>query len=62
MSLSGTSMATPHVVGVGSLYKATFGDAPSATVSTWIINNATTGAISGNGNGTPNRLLFKATL
>jgi len=62
MSLSGTSMATPHVVGVGALYKATFGDAASATVSNWIMANSTTGVITGNGNGTPNRLLFKGTL
>ena len=62
MTLSGTSMATPHVVGVAALYKATFGDAASATVSNWIITNSTTGVITGNGNGTPNRLLFKGTL
>jgi len=62
MSLSGTSMATPHVVGVAALYKASFGDQPSATVSNWIITNSTAGVITGNGNGTPNRLLFKGTL
>jgi subtilisin family serine protease len=62
MSLSGTSMATPHVVGVGALYKATFGDQPSATVSNWIISNSTAGVITGNVSGTPNRLLFKSTL
>ena len=62
MSLSGTSMATPHVVGVAALYKATNGDQPSAAVSNWIVTNATAGVITGNVNGTPNRLLFKGTL
>jgi len=62
MTLSGTSMATPHVTGVAALYKAVNGDQSSATVSNWIISNATTGAITGNPSGTPNRLLFKSTL
>jgi len=62
MSLSGTSMATPHVVGVGALYKATFGDQASASVANWITSNSTAGAITGNVSGTPNRLLFKGTL
>jgi subtilisin family serine protease len=62
VSLSGTSMASPHVAGVGVLYKATFGDAPSATVSNWIITNATSGVITGNPAGTPNRLLHKGSL
>lgn len=62
MSLSGTSMASPHVAGVGVLYKATFGNAASATVANWITTNATSGVITGNPAGTPNRLLFKSTL
>jgi subtilisin family serine protease len=62
MSLSGTSMASPHFAGVALLYKATFGDQPSATVANWIVTNATNGVITGNTAGTPNRLLFKSTL
>jgi subtilisin family serine protease len=55
---SGTSMATPHVAGVAALYKATFGDASFSTIRTFLINNATTGVITGNPANTPNRLLF----
>jgi subtilisin family serine protease len=62
MSLSGTSMASPHFAGVAVLYKATFGDQPSATVSNWIVTNATNGVITGNPGGTPNKLLYKSTL
>jgi len=62
MSLSGTSMASPHFAGVAVLYKATFGDQPSATVSNWIVTNATNGVITGNPAGTPNKLLYKSTL
>jgi subtilisin family serine protease len=61
-TISGTSMASPHVAGVGALYKGTFGDASSSTIRTWIINNSTANVISGNRTGTPNRLLFKSTL
>jgi len=60
--VSGTSFAAPHVTGVAALYKATFGNAPSDTVSKWITNNATAGVITGNPAGTPNLLLYKATL
>ena len=61
-TISGTSMASPHVAGVGALYKGVYGDASSGTVHNWIINNATTSVISSNPSGTPNRLLFKSTL
>ena len=61
-TISGTSMASPHAAGVAALYKATYGDAASSTVVSWIINNATANVISGNPSGTPNRLLYKSTL
>jgi len=61
-TISGTSMATPHVTGVAALYKATYGDAASSTVISWLTSNATSGVITGNVSGTPNRLLYKSTL
>jgi subtilisin family serine protease len=61
-TISGTSMASPHVAGVGALYLAGSTGASNTTVRSWIINNATTGVITGNPSGTANRLLFKSTL
>jgi subtilisin family serine protease len=61
-TISGTSMASPHVAGVGALYKATYGNASQATIDSWIKNNSTANVITGNPSGTPNRLLFKSTL
>jgi subtilisin family serine protease len=61
-TISGSSMASPHVAGVAVLYKAAYGNAASSTIDTWIKNNATVGVITGNPSGTPNRLLYKAAL
>jgi subtilisin family serine protease len=61
-TISGSSMASPHVAGVAALYKATYGNASSAAIDTWIKTNATAGVITGNPTGTPNRLLYKAAL
>ncbi|HEY0015975.1 MAG TPA: S8 family peptidase [Longimicrobium sp.] len=61
-TISGSSMASPHVAGVAALYKAVNGNVSSATIDTWIKNNATAGVITGNPAGTPNRLLYKAAL
>jgi subtilisin family serine protease len=61
-TISGTSMASPHVAGVAALYKATYGNAASSTIVSWINTNATASKITGNVTGTPNRLLYKAAL
>jgi subtilisin family serine protease len=59
---SGTSMAAPHAAGVAALYKATYGNASTATITSWIKSNATPNAISGNPAGTPNLLLYSGGL
>ncbi len=57
-TLSGTSMAAPHVAGCAAKYKATYGDAASTTVANWLNTTATTGVLKGVPTGTPNRLLY----
>ena len=57
-TISGTSMATPHVVGVAALYLETHLGATPATVASAIVSNATTGVVKSPGSGTPNRLLY----
>jgi subtilisin family serine protease len=61
-TISGTSMASPHVAGVAALYKGVNGNVASSTIDSWIKSNATANVISGNPTGTPNRLLYKSTL
>ncbi|HYR08335.1 MAG TPA: S8 family peptidase [Longimicrobium sp.] len=57
-TISGTSMAAPHAAGVAARYKATYGNAATATIDSWIKNRATLNVITGNPTGTPNRLLY----
>ncbi len=61
-TISGTSMATPHVVGVGALYKSSQGDVASATLNSWIQAAASPNVINGVPAGTPNLLLQTAGL
>ena len=57
-TISGTSMATPHVAGVAALYLQGSPSAAPSTVSAAIVNGATTNVVSGAGTGSPNRLLY----
>ncbi|WP_392750504.1 S8 family serine peptidase [Streptomyces sp. LN590] len=56
-TISGTSMATPHVVGAAAVYLAGHPDATPAEVATALTDGATPDAISNATEGTPNKLL-----
>src|SRR5207244_12376488 len=57
-TISGTSMATPHVTGAAALYLNAFPDATPAEVHAGVVNNATTDRLTNVGSGSPNRLLY----
>ncbi len=58
-TISGTSMASPHVAGAAALYLADNTGASPSTVHAAIVDNASTGKISGvPSSDTPNRLLY----
>ncbi len=57
-TISGTSMASPHVAGVAALYLANNPSATPAQVTTALNNNATPNKVTSPGTGSPNRLLY----
>ena len=59
-TISGTSMASPHVAGVAAQYLQTNSSASPSAVANAIVSNSTTGVVSNPGTGSPNRLLYNA--
>ncbi|MFF8658368.1 S8 family peptidase [Streptomyces huasconensis] len=56
-TISGTSMATPHVAGAAAIYLAGHSSATPAQVASALVNGATPGVVTSPGTGSPNRLL-----
>jgi subtilisin family serine protease len=61
-TISGTSMAAPHVAGVAAQFLQVNPGASPATVASGINSNATPGKVVSPGSGSPNRLLYNAFL
>ncbi|MFF2775822.1 S8 family peptidase [Streptomyces sp. NPDC058052] len=57
-TISGTSMATPHVAGAAAVYLADNPTATPAQVSTALTTAATPNVVTSPGTGSPNKLLF----
>ncbi|MFF1442623.1 S8 family peptidase [Streptomyces sp. NPDC058295] len=56
-TISGTSMATPHVAGAAAVYLAGHTSATPAQVATALVNGATSNVVTSPGTGSPNKLL-----
>ncbi|MEV4140234.1 putative Ig domain-containing protein [Dactylosporangium sp. NPDC049742] len=57
-TMSGTSMAAPHVAGAVATYLTGHPSATPAQVHAWVTDNASTGKMFGLPAGTPNKLLY----
>jgi subtilisin family serine protease len=57
-TISGTSMASPHVAGAAALYLQTAPSATPAQVAQALVAIATQGVVTSPGSGSPNRLLY----
>ena len=57
-TISGTSMASPHVAGVAALFLGDNGSATPAQVHAAVVNTASVNKLSSVGTGSPNRLLY----
>lgn len=57
-TISGTSMASPHVAGCAARYLAANPTATPAAVANFLIANATLNRVTSPGTGSPNRLLY----
>ncbi len=60
-TISGTSMATPHVVGAAALYASANPTATPQQVRDALVNNGTKGKVTSPGTGSPNVLLYTGT-
>ncbi|MER6202944.1 S8 family serine peptidase [Streptomyces sp. NPDC001586] len=58
VSMSGTSMAAPHVTGVAALYKAAHPNARPAEVANFLKNEATEDVVQNLSDNSPDKLLF----
>ncbi|MEE1752075.1 S8 family peptidase [Streptomyces sp. SP18CS02] len=56
-TISGTSMATPHVAGAAAVYLTGHTGATPAQVASALVAGATSGVVTGPGTGSPNKLL-----
>ena len=57
-TLTGTSMASPHVAGAAALYLQLNPSAAPGDVASALVGNATTGVVGNAGSGSPDRLLY----